>query len=71
MTVRNGYHVSPEVEYACSYLEKHGSVFGLNFNLGNAVSKAAEMLTVFLDEELDWEKIKSRTKAGTPLEEWT
>lgn len=49
-----GYFVAPEVRYACEFLESHGEVFLLNFGLDNSTQKAAEMYTVFLDEDL-WE----------------
>lgn len=71
MTTRDGFQVAPEVEYACQTLERHGEVFGISFRLDNAVSKAAEMVTVFLDEELDWENVKKMTRLGIPFEDWT
>jgi hypothetical protein len=56
MTVRDGFFVAPEVEYACLYLEHHGLTFGTDFNLGDATTKAARMLTEILDhdEHGDW-----------------
>lgn len=47
-----GYFVAPEVRYACEFLERHGEIFLLNFGLDNAVSKAAEMYCILLDEDL-------------------
>jgi len=71
MTTLDGFHLAPEVEYAVIYLQRHGEVFGISFRLDNAVSKAAEMVTVWLDEELDWENVKKMTRLGIPFEDWT
>lgn len=46
-----GFYVSPEVLYAGECLEHHGEIFLLNFGIDNAISKAAEMYTIFLDEQ--------------------
>jgi len=67
----NDRAVSDVQLYAGDFLQKHGEVFLLNFNLENVVDKAAEMLCVFMDDDLDWREIRKNTKSGKPLEEWT
>lgn len=59
------FFVVPEVLYAGKFLEREGEMFNLGFGIDNAVSKAAEMYTVFLDEQLfneggiqAWKKLK-------------
>lgn len=47
-----GYYVAPEVKYACEFLEYHGEIMNLGFRLDNAITKAAEMYCVRLDEDL-------------------
>ena len=51
MTIRDGFTIVPEVEYAIQYLEKHGEVFGVSFGIHNAIDKAAEMHAIFLDDD--------------------
>lgn len=61
-----GFFIAPEVQYACELLERHGEILFINFSIDNAVQKASEMVTVFLDEE-DWTEIRRKTQHG----EWT
>lgn len=46
-----GAYVSEVQLYAGDFLERHGDVFLMNFNLENVVDKAAEMFCIFLDED--------------------
>ena len=51
MSVRDGFYVAPEVEAACLMLERHGALFGFNFSLNNAISKAAKLMTDLYDND--------------------
>ena len=48
--LRFGENIPETVLYSGEYLEKHGELFGVTFDTGNAISKAAEMYSIFLDE---------------------
>ena len=71
MTLRGGFYAAPEVEHACSYLESHGELMGLNFSLGNAITKAAEMMCVFFEEDTDWVEFRRYLRSTDIHKDWT
>ena len=63
-----GFYIAPEVKYACEFLERYGEILFVTFTIDNAVSKAAEIYSVYLDEDLsDWRAIRDRAIA---FDEW-
>lgn len=68
----NGRKLDPTVVYAGTLLERYGDQFGVNFGVHNAVDKAAELLCVFLDEDLfDWHETRVRFRDTGDWVEWT
>ena len=65
-----GFYVASEVLYAGEFLERHGELMGAGFTVDNAIDKAAEMMTIFLDE-LDWDEIKRSARIRDHLGDWT
>ena len=65
-----GFHIAPEILDAGEMLERHGEILGIGFTATDAVDKAAEMMTVFLDE-LDWDEIKRSARVRDHLGDWT
>jgi len=63
--------VAPEVLHASLYLEKHGEIFLVNFDLNNAITKAAEMFVRFLDEDIDWMEERRMVRSEEIHGEWT
>jgi hypothetical protein len=67
-----GFYIAPEVQYSAEYLENHGDILFVSFTFDNAVSKAAEMYTVFQDEELaDWKEVRSKFRISGDWSEIT
>lgn len=62
--------VDPLVLYAGEYLELEGEIFGFGFTLVDAIDKAAESLTVFLDE-IDWDEERRKIRLRERLGGWT
>lgn len=71
LAAHEGYYIAPEVQYACELLERQGEMLFLNFTFSNAVDKAAEMLSVFMDEAYDWAEIRRLTRSRDPHGDWT
>jgi hypothetical protein len=69
-TTQSEHFIVSEVIDAGEILEHYGEVLGQNFNVGNAIDRAAEMLCVFFDEEENWEdRIKKIKEIG--YSDWT
>lgn len=49
--LRNNIKVEPDVLYAAALLERYGFIFGFDFDMWNAVDKAAKVITDHADEE--------------------
>ena len=49
--LRTNTKVSPEVLYAGRLLERYGFIFGIDFEVSNAIDKAAKVMTEHADEE--------------------
>lgn len=65
-------HVDPEVLYAGELLEKYGELFSIDFQVHNAIPKAAEMLCVSLDEDLgNWRDIRGWNRENGQWSELT
>ena len=45
------YFLVPEVIYAAEFLEYRGEIFGIGFQVCDAIDKATKMYCDFLDEE--------------------
>ena len=50
-SLRFGEDIPETVLYAGEYLEHNGELFGVTFGTGDAISKAAEMFCIFLDDD--------------------
>jgi hypothetical protein len=66
----DGIEITPVVLFAGDYLQRHGQIFGFGFSCGDAVDKAAELYTVFLDE-LDWSEIQREARIRDMHRDWT
>ena len=66
----NEFDATPEEVYAVDFLERHGDVLGHNFQVGTAIDEAALWMTIFLEENYDWDDLIKKIKSPRFLD-WT
>jgi hypothetical protein len=70
-SLRNNEPLSDLVLFAGSFLERRGELFGTTFVVHNAIDKAAEMITVQIDEDEDWVEFRRQLRSRDIQGDWS
>lgn len=70
-SLRNNEPLPDLILFAGEYLERRGEFFGITFSAPTAVDKAAEMITVQLDEDEDWVEFRRQLRSRDIQGDWS